>query len=348
MDSAGLSVDVGGRPYHWREDWAQQPTDHSAHVGWAHHGLAVTVAGELLGFHPGEPSLLVFNADGTLARSVRCPVREAHGLTLVMQHDVEYLWIADNGVKPVLQSDGSYRPGQPDTAGQVIEIALDGAVVQRLQTPPLEIYQSAAYSPTSVAIAEERHGGSGDVWVADGYGQSLVHRFSAGGDYLATISGKEGTAGAFSCPHAVFIDRRGEEPELYIADRGNAQVQVYSLDGVFRRSFGNGYLTSPSAFATVGDLLVVAELFAQLALLDAEDQLIGYVGTDPAARDRPGWPNVLNQSGSTAHPPLRPGRFNSPHGIATDRDGAIYVTEWLVGGRLVKLDPSSPEISLKE
>jgi hypothetical protein len=37
---------------------------------------------------------------------------------------------------------------------------------------------------------------------------------------------------------------------------------------------------------------------------------------------------------------VQAGKFNSPHGIATDCDGAIYVSEWLVGGRLVKLDPS--------
>lgn len=340
MGDAGVDADVGGRAYHWLEHWAQSPVDDSAHEGWAHHGLAVTESGELVGFHPGDPALLVFNADGSLARSVACPVREAHGITLVMNDDVEYLWIADNGVKPVRQADGSYKPGAPDIPGQVIRIALDGTVIQRLATPPLAIYDSAAYSPTSVAVDEERHGGSGAVWVADGYGQSLVHRFTADGAYLASISGEEGSAGRFACPHAVFVDRRGGTPELYVADRGNARVQVYDLDGVFRRSFGAGYLTSPSAFATIGDRLVVAELFAQLAVLDASDELVGYIGADPAARNRAGWPNSLTQEGLTAQPPVQPGKFNSPHGLATDRDGAIYVAEWLVGGRLVKLSPS--------
>jgi hypothetical protein len=335
-----IGSDIGGRHYHWREDWAKMPGDDHAQNGWAHHGLAVTGSGALLGFHPGDPALLVFNADGTVAQSIPCPVREAHGLTLVLQDGVEQLWIADNGSKPVRGPDGGYRPGHPDTAGQVIRVALDGTVVQQLPTPPLPEYQAAAYSPTSVAVDEQRHGGSGDIWVADGYGQSLVHRFAADGTYLSSISGDEGSAGRFSCPHAVFIDRRKSEPELYIADRSNARVQVYGLDGAFRRSFGTDFLTSPSGFAVVGDRLVVAELYAQLAVLDTDDLLVGYVGSDPDAKERPGWPNALRKDGATEQPPVRLGKFNSPHGIATDRDGAIYVSEWLVGGRLIKLDPS--------
>jgi len=137
-----VTTDIDGKPYRWLEDWAHLPTDEHAHTGWAHHGLAVSRTGELLGFHAGEPFLLVFDADGALVRSISCPVREAHGLTLVLEDDVEYLWIADNGAKPVRQSDGTYKAGHPDTAGHVIKIALDGAVVQELTTPPLPLIRT--------------------------------------------------------------------------------------------------------------------------------------------------------------------------------------------------------------
>jgi hypothetical protein len=30
-------------------------------------------------------------------------------------------------------------------------------------------------------------------------------------------------------------------------------------------------------------------------------------------------------------------RFNSPHAAAVDGDGALFVAEWLVGGRYTKL-----------
>ena len=37
------------------------------------------------------------------------------------------------------------------------------------------------------------------------------------------------------------------------------------------------------------------------------------------------------------HETLIAGKFNSPHGLAVDADGNIFVAEWLVGGRINKL-----------
>ena len=34
---------------------------------------------------------------------------------------------------------------------------------------------------------------------------------------------------------------------------------------------------------------------------------------------------------------LTPGKFNSPHGLAADGDGNVYVAEWLIGGRYTQL-----------
>jgi hypothetical protein len=48
-------------------------------------------------------------------------------------------------------------------------------------------------------------------------------------------------------------------------------------------------------------------------------------------------PNARDGDGNLARPPLEPGRFNSPHTLAADPDGNLYVTEWLLGGRLTKL-----------
>ena len=32
------------------------------------------------------------------------------------------------------------------------------------------------------------------------------------------------------------------------------------------------------------------------------------------------------------------GKFNSTHGMAVDRQGNLYVAEWLIGGRFIKLE----------
>ncbi len=91
-------------------------------------------------------------------------------------------------------------------------------------------------------------------------------------------SGRLEGAGRFNCPHGIFIDRRKAEPELYVADRANHRVQVYDMEGRFKRSFGDNFLSSPRAFVTDGDLMVVAELRARLAVLDLDDNLVCYLG----------------------------------------------------------------------
>ena len=189
-----------------------------------------------------------------------------------------------------------------------------------------------------MVIHETRQGGNGDIWVADGYGQSLVHRYNRDGEYLASISGQEGAAGAFACPHGLWIDTRKPEPELYIADRTNHRIQVYDLEGQYKRALGAEKLISPSAFARQGEALIVAELHARLAILDPADRLICYLGRNEPVSKGEGWPNRLDAHGiPTRTDRLESGRFNSPHGIAVDAEGDIYVTEWLIGGRTTKL-----------
>ena len=51
-----------------------------------------------------------------------------------------------------------------------------------------------------------------------------------------------------------------------------------------------------------------------------------------------GWPNNKNEKGEVVPTQLlRPGKFNSPHGVAADNEGNLYVVEWLIGGRYTKL-----------
>src|SRR5204862_784055 len=135
-------------------------------------------------------------------------------------------------------------------------------------------------------------------------------RFSKAGEYLGSINGAEGAAGPFKTPHGLWFDTRKGEVELYVADRGNRRVQVYDAEGRFKRAFGEEFLSSPSAFAADGDVLVVAELRARLALLDRDDRLIGYLGENEAVCDTPGWPNGRGEGGEPVRTErLVPGKF---------------------------------------
>jgi hypothetical protein len=336
-------------------DWADLSSVPGAVSSWAHNGIVVTGAGELIGFHAGQ--LMTFDRNGHVSRSVRPGLTEGHGITLVREGDEEFLWVSDPGfVFEVGLDDGDeawevvFGKGVrvESRSPRVVKMTLEGEILAELPIPPRKPESSpgmmGAYCPCGTAVDEERFGGNGDIWVADGYGSSLVHGFDKHGNHRLTLTGEEGD-GRFLCPHAVFMDRRGgKTPEIYIADRENKRVQVYNRQGHYLRTFGHAFLNSPSGFAVLNDLLVVAELYSRLTVLDADDNFVGYVGASDSAREgpgwpeHPGWPNALIGDARAVRADLpAPYDFNSPHSLATDVDGNLYVSEWLVGGRYTKL-----------
>lgn len=330
-----MEIKIGSTRYEWIENWVHLPLDETASRGWAHPGLTVTKAGEVVTCHPGKPIILFLNSDGLLSRSWSLALIEAHGVTAAREGQADYLWIADNGHKP--NPEQGYRDPAIVGPGRVVKTDLMGTLVLELSSPPLEVYREGDFRPTSITVFEERLGGDGAVWVADGYGQSYVHCYDRAGNYVKSVSGEEGEAGRFSTPHAIFIDTRKSEPELYIADRLNSRVQVYDLDGHFKRAFGSEFLIRPGGFAPLGDWLVIGDLYARLTVVDTDDRLVTHVGANDPVLERQGWPNRIMPNGETGAPEFEPGKFNSPHAVASDGAGNLYVAEWVIGGRMIKL-----------
>ncbi len=293
--------------YRWHENWAVIPE--AGKANGRTHGVVVSRDGSVIVFHQATPGILIYSPQGELLQSWG-DYPGAHGLTLVEEDGVEYLWLADQSTK------------------RVEKTTLAGEVVQSIAQPEHPAYSEGKYVPTWVAVNEVRHGGNGDIWVADGYGSSLVHRFNAAGQYLGTIDGSEG-AGRFQCPHGIAFDTRKSSPELYVADRGNRRVQVYDANGCFLRAFGAEFLTSPDGFVISGDRLIVPELLGRLTILDASDRLIDSLGSNEEITTSEGWPNLS---------PVEAGKFSSPHGAGADAAGNLFVVEWRVGGRIIKLE----------
>lgn len=300
---------------------------------WAHHDLAVTAEGRIVGFRSGGNSFWVLDRDGNLVAEWESELGEGHGITIVGPPGAEELWVADPAVTFARDAAGVHDAVFASDHGRVVAFDLSGTQIAALPTPDLPIYAEKTYRPTTLDVDRD---GDGSVWVADGYGAELVHKFSPEGEVLVTLSGEEG-AGRFDTPHGVFIDRRRPgEPRVYVTDRGNHRVAVYDLDGSFLRLV-EAEFREPSGFARRGEQLVVAELQARLTILDGEDRVLERIGDDAAATAREGWPNALDADGRTIRPELRPGRFNSPHGLAVDAEGDVYVAEWVLGGRIVRL-----------
>jgi len=324
----------GPLAYEWIDGWGPA-TDPTA---WPHRGLVTLASGEIAMYEAGARRLQVITPDGTLVRAVDMPVPEAHGITYDRSSPgIEKLWLADAANQ--LRPDAGYASPSTSESSSVVAVSIDGRELQRLARPDHAAYRDgAAYRPTAVAIVP----GSGDIWVADGYGQSLVHRFRADGSYRATLDGTEG-AGRFTTCHFVYADVRRGEPELYVCDRSNARIQVYGADGRYRRVIDTGSLAAPTWIAADGDRLVLVEFKPpQLTILDRDDRVIGHLGLDTDAPSRPGWPNAIGPDGRRVRSSaLQPGSFNSPHAVTVGLDGSLYVTEWLIGGRTTKLRPAA-------
>lgn len=178
--------------------------------------------------------------------------------------------------------------------------------------------------PTDVAI-----GLNGDIYIADGYGQSWIHQYDAAGQYIRSWGGKGSAPGELNCPHGISVDTRRGEPELYVADRGNHRVQVFTMDGKHVR-FISENMKMPCSFYFHGSEVVFPDLHSRVTILDSEDRLITHLGDDPQAHQQEGWPNLPKSY-------YRRDKFSSPHGVCVDAQGNVYVAEWISDGRVTKL-----------
>lgn len=305
-----MELRAGPLSYEWNSQWAKLPPQR----GWAHHGLAVSRNGTIVSGGATDPEILVFDPDGTLRDRFPVPVTETHGITITLEEDQEVLWIVDTG-------------------GQVLKCKMDGTALAKLTRDNFDYADDDPFVPTALDVDPS----TGRVWITDGYGSSRVHRFSPELKRELTLDGTEG-AGRFDCPHWIFCDTRRGNTEIYVADRGNDRIQIFAPNGSFIKCLDEGFIT-PSAFATFDKYLVVAELNARLVILDADDQIIGEIGNGRDYVERTGWPNRLDANGEPVCPlwDIAEGKFNSPHGIAADPSGNIYVSEWLIGDRYTKL-----------
>jgi hypothetical protein len=77
---------------------------------------------------------------------------------------------------------------------------------------------------------------AGDIFVADGSGNSRIAKFDKNGVYIKSW-GTRGTApGQFNTPHTIVVDAQGN---VYVGDRGNKRIQVFDTDGNPKAQYTN-------------------------------------------------------------------------------------------------------------
>lgn len=257
-------------------------------------------------FNRGEHPVMVFERDGSFVESwgeglfIR-----PHGLTLGPD---ETLYCVDDG-------------------GHCIrKCSLDGQVLATIGTPgePAPRQSGGPFNqPTKLAIDPN----TGDLYVADGYGNARVHKYSADGEHLLSW-GEYGTdPGQFNLVHSIATDSEGK---VYIADRESHRVQVFDHRGNYLDQWND--LHRPCGLHIEGDLAYIGQLPTHLSVNADYPNLGACVSIHDLTGRR------LTRLGDV-RPGEEPGQFTAPHGLAVDSRGDIYVGEvsWSAYGS--RLDP---------
>ncbi len=314
--SAKPVIGTGAHTYEVTHDWGELP----AEIQYGNtHGVVEDSQGHIYIHHTvnkasqSHDSMVVFDKNGKFVKSWGPELMGgAHGLHIHKEGKQEFLYLCDTKRSVVVKS------------------TLNGEVVWSIGYPEeSEAYKpnaqgkKIAYKPTNLAIAP-----NGDIYVGDGYGSSYINQYTKDGKYIRTFGGKGKEAGKLDCPHGIIVDTRGKTPILTVADRGNARIQRFTLDGQ-HMDFVDG-TKQPCHFNTFknGDT-VVPDLGARVTLLDKNNQVIEHLGDDSASEYR--------KVRTMTRDKFTPGKFVCPHGACFDHAGNIFVVEWVEVGRVTKL-----------
>lgn len=188
-------------------------------------------------------------------------------------------------------------------------------------------------------------------YTALGSGKGPEYRF------VSSWGVKGSGPGAFNDPTGIAVT----EQEVFVSDARNSRIQVFDLEGNFKRQFG-ATGNEPSQLGRPMNLTIAAgELFVAdywndrievFALDGAHKKTIGHSGSGPGEFDAPGGvavaPNgdlfvadfynqriqqlrpdgkFIRQWGETRKPGIWAEKFNYPTDVALGPDGSLYVAD---------------------
>jgi DNA-binding beta-propeller fold protein YncE len=190
---------------------------------------------------------------------------------------------------------------------------------------------------TNVAVTP-----AGEIFATDGYGNARVHRFAADGRLTASWGAPGDGPGQFNLPHGIAVDRRGQ---VYVADRENSRVQLFSRDGEYRGAWD--WPNRPcDLFIDADERVYVAELgfvFGNEPVPHLDLMQTPPPGHSPIARVSICTPDgeLIDQVGGDD--PILPGNFIAPHGLWVDPRGGLYVGEVVMAvGAVKRFAPLTP------
>jgi len=289
-------------------DWLKLP-DGRPQMGNQHSDVAVSAKGEVyVSVQDPLAGLQVYAPDGRFVRSVPNAPPDLHGFVIRKQTDGEFIF----GVRLREQT--------------VVKMTLDGQVVMTIPAsaiPDEFKVRNARSNQLALALTGLDVAPNGDLYVTDGYASDYIHRFDRTGKYLKSFGGKKEPYN-FSTLHKLAIDTRFQPARLIACDRANNRVVHLSLDGDFLGVVAKD-LRLPAAVVISGDYAIIGELRGQISVLDKTGQVAARFGT-----------NTGEGVGTNQLKPelWQTGLVVSPHGVAINERGDLFVSEFNVFGRV--------------
>ena len=126
-------------------------------------------------------------------------------------------------------------------------------------------WQAPFNHPADVAVSP-----GGDIYVADGYGNSSIHKFSESGEYLLSWGAPGTEPGELSTPHGIWVDSKSR---VYVADRENSRVQIFDTDGEYITEWIDLYHPMDIWFDD-NDIAFVSDQTPRFSVLDEQGKLL--------------------------------------------------------------------------
>ena len=152
--------------------------------------------------------------------------------------------------------------------------------------------------PTGVALSS-----TGAIYISDGYANARVHKFSPEGKHIFSWGEPGAAPGQFRLPHSIFIDRRDR---VWVPDRENHRVQIFDDKGNFLTQWTD-LIRPTDVFIDEEDTVYVSELCKRVSIFSIDGRLLARWG---------------NENHEISDP-----LFLSPHAVAVDSKGALYIGE---------------------
>ncbi len=287
--------------------WGLAPDGKSV-IGPCHGSVVVDSDGSI--YTSSHAGVFVFSPEGKLIRSF---LGDKYS-------DIHDMKIRD-------EADGEFIYGARNVSAEGIKFhSRTGEIVLKLPFPKESGLALKQFSPTAITVAP-----NGDIFLSDGYASNHIFKFDRTGKYLMHFGKKGNGLKEFNTAHGMTLDTRYTPPRLLICDRNHqpkGRLLHYSLDGEFIGEVVTG-LGMPTSAVVQGDYVSVPDLHGRLVILDKTNTIVAVLGynADPA---RGGNYNIPQAEWIE-------GVFSGTHGSSWDRDGNLYVQDWNVSGRIMKL-----------